>query len=120
MINTGATHSLIALSTLGTLLHPPIQPTSTTAAILGGTHITITIGRFVCRCIYINCIPTYTFVFVADSLGVDLILGMGWCLDNDVLLPTREQKLVHHVSYDTNAVHFLHSAFILIRFTQSI
>ena len=121
MVNTGATHSLIALSTLGILLHPPIQPTSTTAAILGDTRTTITIHRFVCLCIYINCTPIYTFVFVADSSGVDFILGMDWFLDNDVLLPLREQKLlVHLVSCYTNTVRFLHSPFILIRFTQSI
>ena len=121
MVNTGATHTLIALSTLYTLLHSPISPTDTTAAILGDTGTTITIRRFLCLCIYINRIPIYTFVFVADSLGVDLILGMDWCLVNNVLLPHREQKLlVHHVSYNTNTVRFLHSVFILIRLTQSI
>ena len=121
MVNTGATYSLIALSSLGTFLHPPVQATSITTAILADTSTTITIRRFVCLCIYINRIPIHILVFVADSLGVDLILGMNWCLDNDVLLPLREQKLlVHHVSYDTNTVRFLNSAFILIRFTQSI
>ena len=123
MVNTGATHSLIVLSTLGTLLHSSIQPTATTAAIRGDTGTTITIRRFVCLCIYINRIPIpiHTFIFVANSLEVDLILGMDWCLDDDVLLPLREQKLlIHHVFYDTNTVRFFHSVFILIRFTQSI
>ena len=76
MVDTGATHSLIAMSTLGTLLHLHIQPTSTTIAVLGDTSTTITIRRFVRLYIYINCIPTYTFDFVADFLGVDFIFGV--------------------------------------------
>ena len=120
-VDTGATHSLIALSTLRTFLHPLIQPTSTATVILDDTSTTITICRFVRLCIYINRITAYTFVFVADSVGVDFILAMDWRLDNDVLLPFREQKLLaHHVSYDTTTVRFLHSVFILIRLTQSI
>ena len=121
MVNTGATHSLIFLSTLSTFSHPPIQPTSTTTAVLGDASTTITVRGFVRLCFYINRIPTYTSVFAVHSLGVDFILGMDWCFHNVVLLCLREQKLlVRHPFYGTTTVQLLDSVSIPIRLAQSI
>ena len=121
MVDTGATHSLISLSTLSTFSHPPIQPTSTTTAVLGDPSTTITVRGFVRLCIYMNHIPTYASVFVVDSLGVDFILGMDWCFHNNVLLCLPEQKLlVRHPFYGTTTVQFLDSVSVPIRLAQSI
>ncbi|CAF4081208.1 unnamed protein product, partial [Rotaria magnacalcarata] len=121
MVDTGATHSLIARSTLNYFSHPPIQKTSTTTAVLGDASTTIDVHGFVRLCIFINHIPTFASVFVVDSLGVDFILGMDWCINNDILLRVREQKvIVRHPSHGTTAVHFLDSISIPVRLAQSI
>ncbi|CAF0987939.1 unnamed protein product [Rotaria magnacalcarata] len=121
MVDTGATHSLIARSTLNYFSHPPIQKTSTTTAVLGDASTTINVHGFIRLCIYINHIPTFASVFVVDSLGVDFILGMDWCINNDILLRVREQQvIVRNPSYGTTAVHFLDSVSIPIRLAQSI
>ncbi|CAF2802509.1 unnamed protein product [Rotaria sp. Silwood2] len=121
MVDTGATHTLIARSALETFSHPPINKSFTTTAVLGDASTTIIVHGFVRLCIYVNCVPTYASVFVVNSLGVDFILGMDWCLNNGVLLHLREQQLiVRHPVYGHTIVHFLDSVSIPIRLAQSI
>ncbi|CAF1483144.1 unnamed protein product [Rotaria sordida] len=121
MVDTGATHSLIARSTLNNFPHLTIQETSITTAILGDASTIIPVHGLVRLCIYINHIPTFTSVFVVDSLGADLILGMDWCHNNDILLRVREQQLVvRHPQYGITKVHFLSSVSVPVRLAQSI
>ncbi|CAF3652475.1 unnamed protein product [Rotaria sp. Silwood1] len=90
-------------------------------AVLGDASTTIAVHGSVRLCIYINSIPTYTSVFVVDSLGADLLLGMDWCHNNNVSLRVRQQQLfIQHPRYGATIVPFLDTVSVPIRLAQSI
>ena len=121
MIDTGATHTSITRSLLETLLHLPTQTTYTTTVILGDVHTTISLYGMVLLCIYINHIPTHASVFVIESLGADLILGMDWCRTYNIILRILDQELLlHHLQCGQTTVHFQDTISISIRLAQSI
>lgn len=121
MVDTGATHSLITRSTLDRFLHPPIEKTSISTAVLGDASTTISVYGVVRLCIYINHIPTVASVFVVDSLGADFILGIDWCHYNDVSLRIRAQQLlIRHPCYGTTTVPFLDTVSVPVRLAHSI
>ncbi|CAF1004573.1 unnamed protein product [Rotaria sordida] len=121
MADSGATHSLITRSTLARFPHPPAQKTFKPIAVLGDASTAIAVHGSVLLCIYINSIPIYTSVFIVDSLGADIILGMNWCHNNNVLLRVPQQQLlIRHPRYGATTVPFLDIVYVPIRLAQSI
>ncbi|CAF2848289.1 unnamed protein product [Rotaria sp. Silwood2] len=121
MLDTGATHTLITRSLLNIFSHSPIQKTSITTAVLGDANTTISVHGIVRLCICVNHIPTYVSVVVVDSLSVDLILGMDWCRQYNVVLRIPQQEfLLHHPQYGQTTVQFQDNISIPVRLAQSI
>ncbi|CAF4634853.1 unnamed protein product [Rotaria sp. Silwood2] len=121
MLDTDATHTLITRSLLNTFSHSPIQKTSITTAVLGDANTTISLHGIVRLCICVNHIPTYVSVVVVGSLSVDLILGMDWCRQYNVVLRIPQQELLlHHPQYGQTTVQFQDNISIPVRLAQSI
>ena len=121
MVDTGATHTLITRSFLGTLPRLPICHSSTPAAFLCDASSTIVIHGVVRLCIYVNHAPTFVMAHIVDSLHTDVILGMDWCTRYDVRLCVRDQSVqLHHPSHGFIVVPFLQDSTVPTRLAQSI
>ncbi|CAF4305349.1 unnamed protein product, partial [Rotaria sp. Silwood2] len=120
MLDTGAITSRISQSELNHISHITIQPIQTTA-ILGDGQTKIMVNSVVKLNVTINHITTIITVLVAESLGANLILGMGWCNSNYVNVNIgKKQVEINHPQHGTTTTPFLEVGSVEVRLAECI
>ncbi|CAF4175775.1 unnamed protein product [Didymodactylos carnosus] len=118
MVDTGATTSLIKLSTLKQVnYHHHIRGTVSDIT-LGDGKTTLWQYGSVDLCVKVNDMKTKVKVTVVDELAADFILGLDWIKFYDVhILPGRKQLKIHHRRQQTT-VGFVEDAQIDVKLAQ--